>query len=83
SGKTCYVHMLLPHHGGEDIRHAMVFFCFSDFTIALLLQDRVAVIIHVRHDHVFLFVFSIYIQKHYMDSRRGLKVHFVVVSQYF
>jgi hypothetical protein len=26
-------------------------------------------------DHVFLFVFSIYIQKHYMDSRRGLVIY--------
>jgi hypothetical protein len=48
--RQCCVHMLVENlevfRGTSSWRrrHAMVVFCFSVFTIALLLQDRVAVI---------------------------------------
>jgi hypothetical protein len=48
--RQCCVHMLVENLKVFRVtsswrrRHAMVVFCFSVFTVALLLQDRVAVI---------------------------------------
>jgi hypothetical protein len=48
--RQCCVHMLVENLEVFRVtsswrrRHAIIVFCFSDFTIALLLQDRVAVI---------------------------------------
>jgi hypothetical protein len=48
--RQCYVHMLVENLEVFRVtsswrrRYAMFVFCFSDFIVALLLQDRVAVI---------------------------------------
>jgi hypothetical protein len=72
--RQCYVHMLVENLEVFRVtsscrrRHAMVVFCFPDFTIALLFQNRVAVIMSF-----YLFFRYIY-RKHYMNSRRGLLI---------
>ena len=72
--RQCCVHMLVENLEVFRVtsswrrRHAMVVFCFSDFTIALLFQDRVAVIMS------FYLSFRYIYRKQYMDSRRGLLI---------